>query len=170
MNFLSKIVATIIAVIVIFIAPAVNYANSNDDIMQSTVYSITTDFVADVREQGKITQDMYMDFVHRLDDTGILYDIELRHSYTSPVPEYDDTGKTVGVNNVENIIYTDDILKAVYETDGIYTMNKGDSFSVIVTNREPTLGQRMRQIVFKSAETTPRIIVRDGGVIRDENF
>lgn len=170
MNFLGKIFAVILAAVVLFIVPVINYANSNDDIMQSTVYNITTEFVSDVREQGKITQDMYMNFVRELDNTGILYDIELQHKYTSPVPEYDDTGKTVSVNEVDNIVYTDEILKSVYETNGVYVMSKGDDFSVIVTNRDPTLGQKMRQIVFKSTEATPRIIVRDGGVIRDENY
>ena len=170
MDYLGKVVAVAITVIAIFIAPVVNLANSNDDIVQSTVYSITTDFVADVRAQGKITQDMYMSFVSQLDNTGILYNIEMQHSYTSPVPEFDDTGKATGIEETENIVYTDDILKSVYETNGVYTMHKGDVFSITVSNREATLGQKMRQIVFKIPDTSSRILVKDGGVIRDENF
>ena len=170
MDALSKVFAVIVTIIAIFIVPVVNLANSHDDIVQPTVYSATTEFVEDVREQGKLTQDMYISFVQKLDDTGLLYDIEMVHSHDTAVPEFDDAGKTVGVKEVENLIYTDEILKSVYETNGIYKFNKGDYFSVKVTNKEATLGQQMRRTVFRMSDSGARIVAQHGGVIRDENY
>ncbi len=170
MEPISKIFAICLTILAIFITPVLICAQSHDNTLQSMVYSMTDDFVEQAREQGKITQDMYLDFVRNLDATNVLYDIEITHSHSNVVPVFDDTGDTVGTDTTDNITYTDDILKSVYETDGVYLMSKGDMLSVKVTNREPTLGQRLRQIVFFLSDSSPAINVMDGGIIRDENY
>lgn len=170
MEPINKVLAICLTIIAVFIAPVVIIAQTQDSVLQSSVYSMTDDFVEQAREQGKITQDMYLDFVRSLDATNVLYNIEITHSHSSVVPVFDDTGATVGTDTVENLVYTDEILKSVYETEGVYLMSKGDMLSVRVTNREPTIGQQLRRIVFFLSDSSPVINVMDGGVIRDENY
>lgn len=169
MEPLSKVFAVCLTIIALFIAPINIQAQLQDNTLQSTVYAMTDDFVEQVRAQGKITQDMYLEFIQRLDATNLLYDVEITHSHSTVVPVYDSTGATIATKTVDNITYTQDILTSVYETEGVYLMSKGDMISVSVTNREPTLGQRLRGLLFFVSDSAV-INVRDGGVIRDENY
>ncbi len=169
MEPLSKVFAVCLTIIALFIAPINIQAQLQDNTLQSTVYAMTDDFVEQVRAQGKITQDMYLEFIQRLDATNLLYDVKITHSHSTVVPVYDSTGTTIATKTVDNITYTQDILASVYETEGVYLMSKGDMISVSVTNREPTLGQRLRRLLFFVSDSAA-INVRDGGVIRDENY
>lgn len=169
MEPLSKVLAVFLTIVAMFIAPIIIQAQLQDNTLQSTVYAMTDDFVEQIRAQGKITQDMYLEFIQRLDATDLLYDVKITHSHSTVVPVYDSTGATIATKTVDNITYTQDILASVYETEGVYLMNKGDMISVSVTNREPTLGQRLREMLFFISDSAA-INVRDGGVIRDENY
>lgn len=169
MEPLSKVLAVFLTIVAMFIAPIIIQAQLQDNTLQSTVYAMTDDFVEQVRAQGKITQDMYLEFIQRLDATDLLYDVKITHSHSTVVPVYDSTGAAIATKTVDNITYTQDILASVYETEGVYLMNKGDMISVSVTNREPTLGQRLREMLFFISDSAA-INVRDGGVIRDENY
>lgn len=170
MNSLAKIVAIIITIIAVYIAPMLMLGQAHDSNMQSAVYGITDSFVEQVREQGKITQDMYLEFISNLDTTDLLYNVEIVHCHSTMVPVFDENGNTIDTETVDNITYTDDILASVFETDGVYLMSKGDTISVEVTNREDTIGQKLRSFVFPVSIGSPGINVRDGGTIRDENY
>ena len=65
---------------------------------------------------------------------------------------------------------TDEILESVFQTDGIYTLSKGDSISVTVANRDLTLAQRLTIYGLGVADYGTKILVKSGGVVRDESF
>ena len=182
MDTVGKIIAIIIVIIALFIAPLISMSSNNDSITQSTVYDIASEFVDDVRECGYISQERYLLFISELDNTGILYDVELIHSHSSvnPVFETQTSGNggaptttqqvVTGTSEVTDCYYTDEILRDIYSTEGIYRLSVGDTISITVKNRDKTIAQRIRQMVFNYVDEGHPIFVQYGGVIRDENY
>lgn len=76
MNVIEKAIVLIIAIAVMYIAPTLLKAESQDQITQSVVYQDTSNFVDTVCTEGKITQTEYLKFINELDTTGLLYDIK----------------------------------------------------------------------------------------------
>ena len=163
-------VAIIITVIGMFVVPLLFITSTRDGIAQSTVYSITTEFTEGMREQGKLTQEMYLDFIRQLDATGELFDVEIVHKHTTVVPVFGNDNEVIRTEAVDEFYYTDEILKSVYVDGGIYKMQKGDYVTVTVTNRVPTMGQELRNSVYKIYDSSDVIYARYGGIIRDENY
>ena len=154
MNLLEKIFVLLVTVTAMFIYPIVTLSDQSDEITRTTVYNATSEFVEQVREQGKLTQDMYLNFISELDNTGYLYDIEFKHGHDTVVPVYetalDDVNTQVaGTDIVTYITYTDDILNTLYATNGIYTFDKGDTFSVSVKSRDETLSQKTHRLILR---------------------
>ena len=181
MDTVEKIIAIIIVMVALFIAPLISMSSNNDSITQATVYDIASEFVDDVRECGYISQERYLLFISELDNTGILYDVELVHSHLSINPIYETqlsgnggapttTQKVVGTSEVTDCYYTDEILEDIYSTEGIYKLSVGDTISITVKNRDKTIAQRIRQMVFNYVDEGNPIFVQYGGVIRDENY
>ena len=169
MDAVGKIFSVIVVVFAIFFVPIILMSTTKDEVTQSVVYNITADFVDNVRAQGYVSQDQYLEFVSALDNTGELYDINMTHSHEIVTPVYEN-GEVVGTKTSEDCYYSDDILAQVYETNGAYFMNQGDTFSVEVSLKNKTLAQTMRQSVLGYVEESSPIYVVYGGVIRDENF
>lgn len=170
LNMLGKILAIFVLIISLFIVPVMNSANSQDDIIQSVAYKETTDFKDKICTQAKITQSSYLEFVNNLNNTGLLYDIEMVVTHSTVVPVYNDEGIVVKTKTVEQYTYTDEILKKVYSTDGVFELDKGDTISIIVTNKEQTLGQRLRIAVLHIPDYGDRILITVGGMVRDEDI
>lgn len=181
-DYLGKIVTVILAFIACFLLPLYFSAQQSDNVTQSVVYSVTSDFVNQVEEQGYISQEMYMQFVQGLDNTNLLYDIEMNHSHQNVVPVFDGNGQVVDTEKVEDVMYTEQILEVLYAEEktqeeldagasqGIYHFSKGDTFSVTVKNRENTSSQTMSLALFRNVHQGSAIYVQCGGIIRDENF
>ena len=184
MEAFSKFIAVVILVIFVFLVPLMNVGEKSDTVTQSYVNSLTTDFVENVRKQGRITQDMYNKFIENLSSTGNTYDIEFVHTHTVVNPEYNDDG-TITTTTYDDHYYTEEImsilfggLDAEYEEEylkagkvlGEYRMYKGDYFTVTVKNRNFTLATRLRNVVFRNRFPAETIVVTYGGEIEDENY
>lgn len=182
MDTVGKVIAIIIVMVALFIAPLVSMSSTNDAITQSTVYDISSEFVDDVRECGYVSQERYLSFITELDNTGILYNVEMIHSHNTINPVFDEQDVTtesgatvkqqvvVDTNSTTEYYYQDEILDKVYSSDGVYTMTQGDTFSIKVYNRDKTMAQRIRQMVFNYVDGSHPIYVQYGGVIRDEDY
>lgn len=170
MNVIEKAIVLIIAIAVMYIAPTLLKAESQDQITQSVVYQDTSNFVDTVCTEGKITQTEYLKFINELDATGLLYDIKITVGHQTVVPVYKDDGTVCSTKSVDIFSYTDEILESVFQTDGIYTLSKGDSISVTVANRDLTLAQRLTIYGLGVADYGTKILVKSGGVVRDESF
>lgn len=174
-NSFGKIITVGFAVIVFCLFPIYNMTQDHDSVVQQIVYSDVVEFVDEVREQGKITQDAYVAFTSKLDATGLLYDIEIKHAHDTVVPSFDTSGAVSDVVEGTDIWYTEQILDALFTehrddgTEGVYLMSKGDRFSVTVKNREATMNQRLKSSLFGVSQGDAAIYAVYGGVIRDEN-
>ena len=74
---LITVVTIILAAILLFVFPMITMADRTDDISQIAVQTATVDFVDEVRETGKITQDNYDDFIETITSTGNTYSVDL---------------------------------------------------------------------------------------------
>lgn len=183
MESFSKIIAIIITVIFIFIVPITYFAEKQDVITQAYVENEVVAFVDNVRAQGKITQEMYNDFVFQLDQSGLVYDVKMEHSHRTLDPIYNNAGEfTNGTTTNVNLFYEEDIWYSLYEKkptetelaariiEGEYHFTKGDYFTVSVVNAEKTFATKLKELLLSFDMAKEQILATYGGEIRDENY
>jgi DNA-directed RNA polymerase subunit RPC12/RpoP len=115
MNAFGRVIAGILAGIMIFIFPLQYIASSQEQIIDNHVHSITTEFVDEILLQGFLTKERYLNYINELDNTNRLYDVELIHSkpiigYELGHNEADQVSKVSAGNKTEPIggnIYTE---------------------------------------------------------------
>ena len=77
MDVIGRLMAGILAVVLIVIFPLQYLAQQNIEILDSHVEDHTKLLSDSIREKGYLDQEMYEDFVYALDRTGELYDIDM---------------------------------------------------------------------------------------------
>ncbi len=97
MDAFGRIIAIILAVVLIVLFPLQYLAMNQEAVIESHVHSETTEFANDIMLQGNLTVEMYTSFIDKLDATNQLYDIELIHS--KPMEGFD-TGN-IGISPME---------------------------------------------------------------------
>lgn len=80
MNAFGRVIAGILAALMLFIFPLQYIAAGQEQIIDNHVHSITTEFVEEVLLQGYLTKDRYLYYINELEDTNRLYDVEFIHS------------------------------------------------------------------------------------------
>lgn len=169
MNPLSKIIAIILSVVLMFIVPMLYMAQKQDVITQSYVSNKTTEFIDSIKNSGYISMEMYMDYIHKIDATNNLYNIEIVHAKKVVEPLYDDnTGEFLEDNYIYYVnTYQDKILETLDQ--GVdYKLSQGDFISIIVVNRTKTIATRLMELFYSSDIPEEQIFVTYGGMIRDE--
>lgn len=171
MNAFSKVVAIIVACILMFIFPVYSMSNKADDVVETYVDDKTATLVDTIRNTGKLTKEMYDTFSKQLSGTDNLYDIKITHQHAMYYPVYDDSGVATGdVELVYENIYQDTILEEVLNGSGVYRFSVGDYISVVIKNTNRTMSTIIEQVFLKSPlSTTNKVYVSKGGRIRDEN-
>ena len=141
-----------------------------DTITQSLVYTKTVNFVQEVQEQGYISQEMYNNFTRELDNTGLIFNIEMEHVHDVVSPVFSDDGTAVvATTTFDSSRYENEILEKLYSENGAYYLEQGDYFTVTVSNRSRTLNQNFLKI-FSQASTKYSILATYGGRIRNEKY
>jgi len=87
MDAFGRVIAVILAAILIFLFPLQYLAINQEVIIDNHVHSETTEFTDEIMMQGYLTIEMYNNYIDSLDVTHQLYDIELIHS--KPMEGYD---------------------------------------------------------------------------------
>lgn len=175
---LSKIVAIIIAVFLLFIYPISNMFERQDDITRIFVLAETSKLVDSVRNLGYITPNMYMEFRNNLAATNNIYDIQMEHRSKRYDPVYDDPTIPSTFKDTFNINYvtyfTDDIMLGLFPDPpniaGLYTFSKGDYFMVKVRNKNKTIATRIHEMLYATFLSTEKIVIKYGGMIKDEDY
>lgn len=169
-EFFSDSIAIVIVLVGLFVLPMVFLAERQDTITQSLVYTKTVNFVQEVQEQGYISQEMYNDFTRELDNTGLIFNIEMEHVHDVISPVFSDDGEAViATTSFDSSRYEGEILDKLYSENGVYYLEQGDYFTVTVSNRSRTLNQNFLKI-FSQASTKYSVIATYGGRIRNEKY
>lgn len=172
MNSFSKIIALLIAVLLLFLVPIFYFAQKQDAVIQNYVMTETASFMDTIRNNGYVTKEMYNSFLKKLDATNLLYKIQMERVHPMVNPVYEEQTGTF-MNDVTTHYqksYSEDMRKEIYEGKGIYQFQQGDYISVKIVNRTKTYATRLQQMLYAHEMPTIQIYVTYGGIIRDENY
>lgn len=147
------IVAIILAAVLVFVVPLMTTAQRVDDVSQTDVETLTSNFIDEIRATGKLTADEYSKFLESLVATGNTYDVSIEFKILDENPGKKSTQTTkdkIG-ENVYYSIYTTQIEEVLNdESQGnAYNLKQGDMISVTVRNTNLTLGQQLKNFGYK---------------------
>lgn len=139
------VVAIFLAAILMFVFPLMIMADKKDDVSTLSVQTATTEFTDNIRKTGKLTQDEYDNFILTLASTGNSYDVEITVQVLdeNPAKKEDSGAVTIG-DNVYYTMYTTQVLEAIP-----LNLKEGDIVSVSVENTNTTIGQQLRNFMYK---------------------
>ena len=174
----SKIIALFLGVLLLFIFPVLNMFENQDDTSKVFVLTETTKFVDAVRNLGYITPNMYLEFSRKLAVTNNIYAIEMEHHHKQYDPIYEDPTLSSTFKNDFQVnfkgSYTPVIMEKLFpknpDPDTTYKLSKSDYFAVRVRNTNKTLATKLQQMLFNANISAAKIIVRYGGMVKDENY
>lgn len=175
---ISKFVIIIVAVIILFIYPVLNMFENQDDTSKVFVLTETAQFVDSVRNLGYITPNMYLEFSRKIAVTNNIYQIDMEHYHVKYDPIYDDPTIPSTFKSDFHINYqgtfTSDIMETLFPDsstlDRVYKLSKGDYFAMRVVNKNKTIATRIQDMIFNADLGTAKIVVRYGGMVKDENY
>ena len=167
-NSLWKILAFIMAIILMFVAPMMTMYDRQDAITYSVAFSAIGELADMTRELGSLKSENYDAMTDLLTATGNTYDVQMEHYRKVYVPVYDATGVFLNDYRISyEGSFNADIMTAL-EATGDYEMAAGDMFFVHVENSSKTRSQIIREILLNQSDDLPSIVIRSGGMIHHE--
>lgn len=165
MNYFSKMMAFLIAVLLLFIVPTFRTYWIIDQAVLKTLNLSTQEFVNNVRQKGFISKNMYEDFLRKISTTGYVYDIEMLHDKQVYYPN----GKGNFIIASETFA-SKNILKDVFDKskEYRYLMKKGDNFSLQLKNKG-TSGSAVFMKLFGGSNSS-MLFSRYGGMVSNEDY
>lgn len=151
---LMTVIAIFTATMVMFVFPLMWTANSQEDISQTTVQTLVSNFVNTVATKGKITKIDYEEFIKKLDATGNTFDVEIEVQILddNPGKKVSKTNKNLIGENIYYSVFTSTILKDYVYNDvknEKYILKKGDYIIVNVKNTNITLATQIKNFLYQ---------------------
>lgn len=146
---LITIIGIFLAAVLMFVFPLMTVSNTQDDIAQVAVQSLTSEFVNNAATKGKVTQDDYNTFLSKLYATGNTYEVQLEHKIMTTNPNKGQTDQ-LGENlyySVYNSAIVDSTQTGVNYNDE-YLMKKGDYISATVKNTNTTIASQIKNFLY----------------------
>jgi len=146
---LMVIIGIFLAVILMFIFPLMEIGGKNDEISQTVVQVVVSDFVNKVATQGKITSFDYDELVQKLHATGNSYDIQIEAKILDDNPR---RATTTGNNSLLGeykyySVYTNTILDEIEQNEE-YLLKNDDYIVVTVKNTNITMGTQLKNFLY----------------------
>lgn len=162
-NVLSQVAAIILAVMILFVAPAYRISWLRDQEVYKYVSKETSQFVNNVRLKGFVSKENLELFLSELNKTNNTYDVQIVHTQKAYYPSGSDAFQVVDDKH-----FTREILEKVYNKGEEYPMKAGDNFEVVVVNRSRTGSMVFSSLLGGSGDTM--IFARYGGAIQNEDY
>ena len=159
------VITIALAAIIMFVWPLMTMADKKDDVSKALIQASTTEIVDSVRTTGKLSQEKYDSYLKELPTIdGNAYDVDITVYLLDENPSKKDTNgyKTIG-DNVYYIMYTTQVLDAM--KDGYLALNEGDIIEVRVKRTSTTLGEQLRNFMYKVTGNGSVDIASDSGII-----
>ncbi|MWV42280.1 hypothetical protein GRF59_01435 [Paenibacillus sp. HJL G12] len=179
----SKFVAVLIAVALMFVYPSAEAYQKQDDLSRLVVYNALTQFVDAVRNKGYLTPTMYQDFLSEIHATGNDFDVQMEHLHKKYTPVYTDAADPSTFQHDIDVsyagYYTVDIMSVLFPDQALpkddelrkYKVNVGDFFKVTVKNVNRTAGTLMMDFVTGSISgNVPVLAYPYGGMVLNEDY
>lgn len=146
---LITIIGIFLAAVLMFVFPLMTVSNTQDNISQVAIQSLTSEFVNNAATKGKVTQNDYNTFISKLYATGNTYDVQLEHKIMTTNPNKGDIDQ-LGENlyySVYNSAIVDSVDTGVkYKEE--YLMKKGDYFTATVKNTNITIASQIKNFLY----------------------
>lgn len=162
------VVVIFLAAIVMFVPSLMTTADKNDDITSLSVQTATTEFTNKIRTTGALTQADYDNFILTLASTGNSYDVEITVQKLDENPaKKTSSGVTTIGDNVYYTMYTTQILDEIGASpDSTLKLNEGDIVSVSVKNTNTTIGQQLRNAMYKvTGNSASAVTAEESGIV-----
>lgn len=163
MNYLKHFIELIMVILIIFIFPLVWTVQKQDIALQTYVYRQTDKFVDNIQTNGYLSVAAYEGFVSKLNNTNLVYEVDIEHTQTLFEPEYLNGIFTGNVMTYSDTKYTSNVLEELYSSN-IYIFDQNDYITVKVNNKTKTFGMRIVDFILKKSHT---IYTEKTGKIRD---
>lgn len=181
-NAASKLLAVMLAVILLYIYPTAETADRQDDLARMTVNQSVIHFVDAVRTKGYISPAMYSELEEQLARTGNAYEILIEHLHKKYVPHYTDPMNqntfTGTYETVEDGYYTRQIKDRLFPAaSGLtaddpgrrYTLVMGDFITITVQSTNRTSSMLIREWL-NGTPTAPAVLTTYGGMVLNEDY
>ena len=155
------VVVIFLAAIVMFIPSLMTTADKNDDITSLSVQTVTTQFTNSIRTTGDLTKEEYDNFILTLASTGNSYDVDITVQVLDENPAKKRSGSVVIGDNVYYTLYTTQILESLP-----LNLKEGDIVSVSVKNTNTTIGQQLRNAMYKvTGNSASAVTAEESGIV-----
>ncbi|WP_334071245.1 hypothetical protein [Paenibacillus sp. A14] len=182
-NPLSKIAAALLALILLFLYPAVEFAQREADFEMLSAYNSLVQFTDAVRNKGYFSPEMYRGFSRDLEMGGNVYDIEIEHRRKKYHPEYGDPADPATFQGRYSVVYdsyyTDRILEVLFPANAsgteaeerLYKLAAGDFVQVTLKPKTRPTSHALADLVYgpgNRSEAGKRITY--GGMVLNEDY
>lgn len=170
-SIISQLTAIILAISILFVAPAYRIGWLKDQEIYKYVSNETSQFVTNVRLKGFISKRNLETYLKSLDKTGYMYDVELVHSkkvYYPLDPSHPDYISVHRFAVEDDDYYTKTILDTIYKDKKDYRMSMGDNFEVVIINKTRTGAMVISNFLGGSGDNM--IFAKCGGAIQNEDY
>ena len=142
---LITITAIFLAAILMFVFPLASISEMNDSETLAAVQAYTTEFVSQIANKGKITQEDYDMYIQKLYSTGNSYDTKIEVHISDANP-----GKKGTIQIGDNTYYVvyDSQINEQLESEGVYVLKEGDYVKVSYENTNQTIHQMIMSAIY----------------------
>ncbi|MDQ0087769.1 hypothetical protein J2T12_001175 [Paenibacillus anaericanus] len=187
-NVLSKITAALLAVLLLYLVPASQAAEREEDIRVLSAYNTLVQFTDAVRNKGYLSSQMYGDFAREIEAFGFMYDIDMEHRHKKYHPEYQDPADATSFKDDFSVLYdsyfTADLMKVLFPdstfADGNmgngdiaerkYKMEIGDYFTVMLVKRSVTTYEVLGSFLHGQVSGKGTDSLTYGGMVLNEDY
>lgn len=187
-NALSKITAALLAVVLLYLVPATQAAEREEDIRVLSAYNTLVQFTDAVRNKGYLSAQMYEDFTAEIGNIGYVYDIDLEHKHKKYHPEYLDPANAASFQDDFSVqydaYYTGDLLNELFpnppanggsvgdveSTSHKYKMEQGDYFTVTIVKRSVTSYEVLSSFLLGIVSGKGSDSLTYGGMVLNEDY
>lgn len=160
---LSAVITFIVLIVTTITGPVYNSFQIAEKATDNYVNVVTSRFQKEVRNNGYVDYDMYLNFRTELLNTKRVYDVQMIHERKDAFPE---NSNEYGNYFVENSNYK--IIKVI-ENKEKYKMSYGDNFTVVVKERELSHLKLLYMILYDTNNPKSKyIFAKYGGMIQNE--
>ncbi len=148
---LIAVVAIALSAVLMFVFPVLTMSDRVDTALNTDIQAMTSDLVNEIRNTGKLTNDVYSRYIERIGSTGNTYDVNLEFKILDENPGK----KTIQVEkdkigeNLYYSVFTSQIEDTISK-NGVYKLKEGDIVMVTVRNKNMTLAQYLKNFLYSS--------------------
>lgn len=161
------VIAIVLAAVLMGVVPLMAVSQQGDDIAQSKVQAITTEFGGTITSSGKLTVDNYNSFMQNLAATGYSYDVALEFKLGDI--NLAKASTQVSTSKIGETVYYSEFTSQIVDevqAKGKKLLKEGDIISVNVKNTNKPISEALRSFLYNlSGNDSYQVAASYSGVV-----